>query len=139
MSVRSKICMALNLHNEKQIISYVEELSDYIGYFKLNSAFTLFGPECIRKIQSYGVKIFLDLKIHYIPNTAAGYAKSVCALGVDIVTIHTAGGSEMMREFANAAKMYEQETGSPRPKCVDVTLLTSIDKQILKKSFRPGD
>lgn len=135
MAARDKICMALDLHDESKILNYVEELSDYIGYFKLNFAFTLFGPELVKKIQSYGVKIFLDLKIHDIPNTVAGYAKSVCELGVDIVTVHTAGGIVMLQEFVKAAKEYEQTTGQPHPKFIGVTLLTNVDEQTLNSDL----
>lgn len=135
IAAKDKICMALDLNDESKIIKYVEELSDYIGYFKLNFAFTLFGPKLVKKIQSYGVKIFLDLKIHDIPNTVAGYAKSVCELGVDIVTVHTAGGTVMLQEFVKAVKEYEQTAGRLRPKFIGVTLLTSIDEQTLNSDL----
>lgn len=135
MAARDKICMALDLHDESMILNYVEELSDYVGYFKLNFAFTLFGPELVKKIQSYGVKVFLDLKIHDIPNTVVGYAKSVCELGVDIVTVHTAGGTIMLQEFVNAAKEYERTTGQPRPKIIGATLLTSVDEETLNSDL----
>lgn len=132
---RDKICMALDLKDERNILNCVEELSDYVGYFKLNFAFTLFGPELIRKIQAYGGKVFLDLKIHDIPNTAAGYVKAACQLGVDLVTVHTAGGTAMMQETVKTAKEFEQITGKPRPKLIGVTLLTSVDKQTLNSDL----
>ena len=132
---REKICMALDLHDESQILKYVKELSAYIGYFKLNFAFTLFGPDLVKKIKSHDVKVFLDLKIHDIPNTISGYVKSVFELGVDLVTVHTEGGTIMLQECVNAAKQYEQKTGKPRPKFIGVTLLTSIDEQTLNNDL----
>lgn len=138
IAARDKICMALDFHDESSILKYVEELSDYIGYFKLNFAFTLLGPEIIKKIQSFDVKIFLDLKIHDIPNTVAGYANSVCKLGVDIITVHTVGGTVMMQEIVKACNEFEQLTGNPRPKIIGVTLLTSIDEQTMNSDLNIG-
>ncbi len=135
MMARNKICMSLDLHDESKILNYVEELSNYIGYFKLNFAFTLLGPDLVKRIQSYGVKVFLDLKIHDIPNTVTGYTKSVCKLGVDIVTVHIAGGTVMLQEIIKAAKEFEQTTGQPRPKFIGVTLLTSVDEQTLNSDL----
>jgi orotidine-5'-phosphate decarboxylase len=135
IAARERICLALDLDDESQILKYLEELSHYIGYVKLNFAFTLFGPGLVKKIQSYGVKIFLDLKIHDIPNTVIGYTKSLCKLGVDMVTIHTEGGPFMLQEIVKAAKEYEQATGVSRPRLIGVTLLTSIDQQSLNSDL----
>lgn len=135
LAARDRICMALDLHDEGQILGDVRELSAYIGYFKLNFAFTLFGPELVKKIQATGAKVFLDLKIHDIPNTVAGYAKSVCELGVDMVTVHTEGGTAMLKELVRATQEYKNTNGRNRPKLIGVTLLTSIDQPMMNSDL----
>lgn len=102
--VKDYLCLALNLDSKNEILNFVDDLSDLIGYFKINYAFTRFGPDLIKKIKSRGVKVFLDLKLHDIPNTIVGYAKSIMDLEIDIITIHTSGGSEMMESFMSSIK-----------------------------------
>src|SRR5437773_12408542 len=85
---REYLCLALDSNNERQIMAVVDELANLVGYFKLNSAFTLFGPQLVRRIHQVGSKVFLDLKLHDIPNTLALYSDAVTQLGVQIVTIH---------------------------------------------------
>lgn len=136
---REHICLALDVYDEKKIIEYVEELSDLVGYFKINFAFDKFGPKLVEKILSYGVKIFLDLKIHDIPNTVAGYADNAVRLGVHIVTVHTAGGKDMMMEIAKTAKITAKELNVTPPKFIGVTLLTNIDEKIMNTELNiPG-
>jgi orotidine-5'-phosphate decarboxylase len=73
---------------------------------------------------------FLDLKFHDIPNTVAQAVLSACELKVDLLTIHTQGGSEMMKAAAQAA-MKARESGRHAPKIIGVTVLTSIDQKTL--------
>lgn len=129
------ICLALDVYDEEKIIEYVEELSDLVGYFKINFAFDKFGPNLVEKILGYGVKIFLDLKIHDIPNTVAGYADNAVRLGVHIVTVHTAGGKDMMMSIAKAAKNTAKELNVKPPKFIGVTLLTNIDEEIMNSEL----
>ncbi len=136
---KEHICQALDLNDEGEILRCVDELKDLVGYFKLNSAFTLFGPELVRRLLDRGCKIFLDLKLHDIPNTVAGYADAVTRLGVHIVTLHTAGGLEMMKEAMRVATETSHLLGIPRPKLIGVTLLTSIQQKVLNQEMNiPG-
>ena len=81
------------------------------------------GPEIVREIKRRGHKIFLDLKLHDIPNTVGRSMAVLSGLDVDICNLHAAGGSEMMRA---AVKGLTREDGS-RPLLIAVTMLTSID------------
>ena len=83
------------------------------------------GPEIVREIKRRGHKIFLDLKLHDIPNTAKKAMAVISGLDVDIVNLHAAGGSDMMRA---AIEGLTRADGS-RPKLIAVTMLTSIDQQ----------
>lgn len=128
---RERICLALDLVDEDLIDRCIGELSPFVGYFKLNSAFAEFGAPVIKRILESGSKVFLDLKIHDIPSTAAGYAVAATKLGVDIVTVHTAGGLQMMSAAIDAADRMAGELGTVRPKFVGVTVLTSIDEDVM--------
>ncbi|MFF2204443.1 orotidine-5'-phosphate decarboxylase [Streptomyces sp. NPDC058145] len=138
-SGRERLCLALDLTDRAEIIKAVEELRDLIGWFKLNSAFTLHGPGLVREILDRDVKVFLDAKLHDIPNTLAGYGDAVTRLGVHLVTLHTGGGLEMMRAAVAAADRTAAELGVQRPKLVGVTLLTSVDRATLNGDLNvPG-
>lgn len=128
---RDYLCLALDMDDEDQIIKCVDELSDLIGYFKLNFAYHRFGPQIVEKLLDRGVKVFLDLKIHDIPNTVSGYAENIVQLGVHIVTVHTGGGTEMMKEMVNAVKRKASDLNIDPPKILGVTLLTSIDERTM--------
>jgi len=130
-AAREHICLALDIDDEKNIIECVSELSDLVGYFKLNYAYDKFGPKLVEKLLNFGVKIFLDLKIHDIPNTVSGYIDNVVRLGVHIVTVHTAGGKEMMMEIVNTSNKTAKELNVDPPKIIGVTLLTSIDERTM--------
>lgn len=90
-----------------------------------------FGPEIIKEAQRRGFKIFLDLKLHDIPNTVKRAMFVLGQLGVDFTTIHAAGGSEMVAAGATGLKEGAQAAGLPAPKLLAITQLTSIDEQIL--------
>lgn len=72
-AAREHLCVALDLTDRGAILELVDELKDVVGWFKLNSAFTLHGADLVRAIRARGVKVFLDLKFHDIPNTLANY------------------------------------------------------------------
>ena len=85
------------------------------------------GPAGIRAIQSLGKPIFLDLKLHDIPNTVAGAVRSAVALIPAYLTLHAGGGIAMMRAAAEAAADEALRRGVARPKLLAVTVLTSLD------------
>ncbi len=135
-AAKDRICLALDMQNEEEILQTVDQMHEFIGYFKLNFAFTRYGPSLIEKILKYNVKIFLDLKMHDIPNTVSGYVESVTNLGVHIVTVHTSGGMDMMKAISETAKSISSNTNNIPPKFIGVTLLTNIDKQILNNEMK---
>ena len=82
------------------------------------------GPEIVKKIKEHGHKIFLDLKLHDIPNTVRGGMKSLRSLGVDMVNLHAAGGIDMMK-----AAVEGLSGGETKPLLIAVTQLTSISQE----------
>ena len=91
------------------------------------------GPQGVRAVAG-PLPLFLDLKLHDIPNTVAGGVRSACGVSPRFLTIHTAGGETMMRAAADAAKA----AGSSRPMLLGITVLTSLDEADLKAVGQTG-
>ncbi len=135
---RERLCVALDVPTEKEALRLVGLLRAEVGWFKVGSQlFAAEGPSVITAIKETGVKVFLDLKYHDIPNTVAGAVESCRSLGVDMLNVHTLGGIEMMEAAITAAK---SSNGGPssadRPWVLGVTLLTSMDQKSLKDELR---
>jgi orotidine-5'-phosphate decarboxylase len=106
----------------------VTSLTGKIGGVKLGLEFFMaHGMAGYRAIASKGMPVFLDLKLHDIPNTVAGAVESLLPLKPDFLTIHAAGGPAMITAAANAAA----KAGAKRPKILAVTVLTSLDSKDL--------
>jgi orotidine-5'-phosphate decarboxylase len=112
----------------------VGQLKDSVGMFKIGmQLFTAAGPALVRRIVSQGSRVFLDLKYHDIPNTVAMAAVEATRLGVSLFNIHASGGSEMMKWTANAVAETAARENLTAPKVLGVTLLTSVDHEILEQ------
>lgn len=138
MAKQPRDCIALaldNCHDLNQIRRLINEVRDYVGVFKIGlEQFTRFGPSIVGVAREAGGRIFLDLKFHDIPNTVAQAVKSAATLGVDLLTIHTQGGVEMMKAASQAAR----QSGQNRPKVIGVTVLTSISESALRDELAVG-
>jgi orotidine-5'-phosphate decarboxylase len=98
-----KIIVALDVATTKEALRLISLLSDVIGLFKIGlQSYTAGGPSLIRPISFLGPKVFLDLKLHDIPNTVAKAVEAAGKLGVQMLTIHLSGGSEMIRAAVGA-------------------------------------
>ena len=138
---RSKVCLALdNLHSFDEVKSCIEELSPVVGMFKIGKElFTRFGPEVVEVVHNSGAEVFLDLKYHDIPNTVKGAAYAATELGVFLFNVHASGGQEMMRGALEGAREASEAHNLRLPKIIGVTVLTSLDREILNKDLRiPG-
>jgi orotidine-5'-phosphate decarboxylase len=94
------------------------------------------GPAGVRALQAEGLSIFLDLKLHDIPNTVAGGMRAAAALGVSIVTIHTLGGPDMLRA-AKAAAIEGAGKHAP-PRIIGITVMTSLSEEDLTATGQHG-
>ena len=102
-------------------------LLPFVGGIKLGlEFFNTFGPDGIRQIQQTEAPIFLDLKLHDIPNTVAAATKAVCYMAPKFLTVHTSGGVEMMRAAAEAAADIATKENLHRTQLLCVTALTSL-------------
>ena len=104
-------------------------LAGTVGGIKLGlEFFTAQGPDGVRQVAEAGVPLFVDLKLHDIPNTVAGAMRGLMRLAPDIVTIHAQGGAEMVRAAMDAAHDQAAKLGVKPPRVVAVTVLTSLDQ-----------
>ncbi len=131
MAAENRLAVALDLPLAAEAIGLFERLRGLAGLFKVGSElFVASGPDTVRSLVERGARIFLDLKFHDIPRTVAAAAREAARLGVVMLNVHAAGGIEMMRAAALAAR---QER--PEMKVLAVTVLTSLDaagEQVLR-------
>lgn len=109
-----------------------ERIAPHVGGLKLGlEFFNANGPDGVREITALGPPLFLDLKLHDIPNTVAGGIRSATVLRPAFITIHASGGRAMMRAAADAAIEAAETHGIARPRLLGVTVLTSLDSDDL--------
>jgi orotidine-5'-phosphate decarboxylase len=126
------IIAALDVPTAEQALKLAMEIAPAVGAFKIGSElFTSAGPDIIKKIRTTGAAVFLDLKFHDIPNTVAKAVASATRLDVQMLTVHTSGGLEMMRAAEAAAQQTANQVGLNAPLVLGVTVLTSADSRTL--------
>ena len=124
--MRNPIIVALDVPTAEAALKLAEQLAPVAGGFKIGSElFTSAGPDIVRRIRERGAPVFLDLKFHDIPNTVAKAVASATRLDVQMLTIHTSGGLEMMRAGEKSAQDTAKSLGLPPPLVLGVTVLTS--------------
>ncbi len=129
---RERVIVALDLDDPAAAEQMVVRLQGHVSLFKVGSQlFTVAGPAILEIIRKQGGRVFLDLKYHDIPHTVAAAVRQATRLHVAMLTLHTAGGVEMMRAAAAAATESAEEFSCPRPLLVGVTVLTSLDAEDL--------
>jgi orotidine-5'-phosphate decarboxylase len=128
MSSASPVFCAIDRPDLEDALGLCRSLLGAVGGFKVGLEFTAAnGPQGVRRIVDLGLPVFLDTKLHDIPNTVAGAMRAICGLGVAMVTLHAAGGAAMMRAALEATR----EAGRA-PLLLGVTVLTSIDEADLR-------
>jgi orotidine-5'-phosphate decarboxylase len=131
-AAREMVCLPLDgLYTLEEVQALVDELSPYVGLFKVGKeTLARFGPTIVALVHELGAGVFLDAKYHDIPNTVKGAARAATAMGVSMFNVHASGGSAMM---VAARKGVEQAVaeGHTAPKVIGVTVLTSIDQEVL--------
>ena len=131
---KDKIIFALDVDHFADAQRWVNLLKDHIGLFKVGKQlFTHAGPKVVDMIRQKGQKVFLDLKFHDIPNTVAKAGEEATKLHVSMFNLHALGGSEMMKKTVETSKATAKNLGIPKPLILAVTILTSMDEEILKE------
>ena len=128
------VIIALDFPGEKEAFKFLENFDGLRPYVKVGmELFYSAGPELVRKLKAQGFRVFLDLKLHDIPNTVRQAMASLAVLGADMVNLHAAGGSGMMR-----AALEGVSGQASRPLVIAVTQLTSTDAEMLKDELLIG-
>jgi orotidine-5'-phosphate decarboxylase len=122
LDAKDRLIVALDYPTAADALRFVERLDGTCRWFKVGlELFYAAGANVVHTLRDRGFEVFLDLKLHDIPNTVAGAVRSVSTTGASLLTIHAAGGSRMMRAAAEAAQ------GPDAPRLLAVTVLTSMD------------
>jgi len=124
-----RVIVALDVPDMAGLTSFLDRLEGRPRFYKVGlELFVAEGARAVEAVQKRGGKVFLDLKLHDIPETVARAVASATSLGVELLTVHTAGGFEMMRRAAQVAK----ESAKGKPGILGVTVLTSLSEEDLR-------
>lgn len=130
--MQNPIIAALDVPAAEQAEKLAREIAPAVGAFKIGKElFVSAGPDIVKKIRATGASVFLDLKFHDIPNTVAKAVAAATRLDVQMLTIHTSGGSEMMQAAEKSAQDTAKSAGAAAPLVLGVTVLTSANNATL--------
>jgi orotidine-5'-phosphate decarboxylase len=116
------LILVLDAQSPRDVTPTLRHLQGTVRWVKVGlEMFTACGPDCVREIAGLGFSVFLDLKLHDIPNTVAKAVESAAKLPIGMLTLHTAGGLEMMQWAVKA-----QQQHAPNLLLLGVTVLTSM-------------
>jgi orotidine-5'-phosphate decarboxylase len=138
--MRNPIIAALDVPTAEQALKLAGEIAPAVGAFKIGSElFTAAGPDIVKKIRALGALVFLDLKFHDIPNTVTKAVTAAVQLDVQMLTVHTSGGFEMLKAAEHAAQETAWKLGRTPPLVLGVTVLTSLDAGALREIGGDGN
>ncbi|PXA02886.1 orotidine-5'-phosphate decarboxylase [Coraliomargarita sinensis] len=123
-----QLILALDLETREEALAMLDQLGNSLDWVKIGlQLFTAYGPDFVREVSDRGYHVFLDLKLHDIPNTVAKAVQSIAKLPVELLTLHASGGAEML-EWANKAR----NDHAPDLNLLAVTVLTSMNESQLR-------
>ena len=129
--MRERLIVALDVSSANEAQALVERIGSAAGIYKVGlQLFTAEGPEFVRHLVRSGRRVFLDLKLHDIPNTVSHAVKNAVDLGVHMLTVHASGGTAMLRAAAEAA--------DGKLNILAVTVLTSLTDQDMDETGISG-
>ncbi len=125
---RERLIVALDVSSASAAHKIVAAVGDSARYYKVGlQLYTAEGPQFVRDLVAAGRQVFLDLKLHDIPNTVASAVKEAAKLGVSMLTVHASGGGKMLHAAVEAAR-----NTNASPMILGVTVLTSLDARDLE-------
>ncbi|HCU07565.1 MAG TPA: orotidine-5'-phosphate decarboxylase [Clostridiales bacterium] len=126
------VIIALDFQDKKKALTFLDRLGGARPFVKVGmELFYAEGPGIVQELKERGHRIFLDLKLHDIPNTVRGAVGNVAKLGADIVNVHASGGIAMMEAAREAA----EASGTQRPLIIAVTQLTSTGQEVMNQQL----
>lgn len=130
--MKTELIVALDFPTVEQAMSLVDILGEQVHWYKVGlELFLNSNGQIISELKARGHHIFLDLKFHDIPNTVAEACRWAATIGVDMINVHALGGYEMMKSAAEAVSKVSNEMDIKPPKLIAVTILTSINNDML--------
>ncbi|MFH7241941.1 MAG: orotidine-5'-phosphate decarboxylase [Spirulina sp.] len=136
LTVDQRIIVPLDVPTAEAALTLVDSLP-HVGFWKVGlELFISAGPGILQELKARDKRIFLDLKLHDIPNTMAGACAAATRYGVDILTLHASAGKVALRAALAAAQAEAEANQIPLPLIVAVTLLTSISAEALATELR---
>lgn len=139
--MKNSLIIALDFSNKQDVLKFLEPFQGEKLFLKIGmELFYQEGPNIVTFLKERDHQVFLDLKLHDIPNTVYRAMKGIASLGCDLVNVHAAGGFEMMKAAREGLEAGTAQ-GSHRPKCIAVTQLTStteaqmMNEQLIKTSL----
>ena len=133
--MNDKPIIALDFPGEKEVFQFLNQFNEQLFVKVGMEIYMQEGPDIVRKIKEQGHDIFLDLKLHDIPNTVKSAMKGLARLGVDLVNVHAAGGKNMM-EGALEGLEAGTPVGKRRASLIAVTQLTSTTEEQMRNEQR---
>ena len=128
-----RLLVALDVETGDRALALASALKGLAGGYKIGTRlFTLEGPALVRELVSRGEQVFLDLKFHDIPNTVAQAIESAVQTGAWMINVHASGGIPMMEGAVKAGRETAARLGQPKPLLVAVTVLTSMNAEVLR-------
>ena len=128
------VIIALDFNTAEETLKFLEGFKDLHPYVKIGmELYYAEGPAMVRELKCRGYHVFLDLKLHDIPNTVRKSMKVLAGMGVDICNLHAAGTTAMMR--AALEGLTEGSNGGQRPLLIAVTQLTSTSEEVMRKEL----
>ena len=130
--MKRDVIIALDFKDAETALAFLDKFTDEKPFVKIGmELFYAAGPSIVKEIKARGHKVFLDLKLHDIPNTVKGGMRSLSGLGADIVNVHAAGTIDMMKA---ALEGVVREDGT-RPLVIAVTQLTSTSEERMQNEL----
>ncbi|MDK8638711.1 orotidine-5'-phosphate decarboxylase [Niallia taxi] len=131
--MRNSLIIALDFPNKTEVFNFLDRFNDEKLFVKVGmELFYQEGPNIVRELKEEGHQVFLDLKLHDIPNTVKSAMRNIAGLGADLVNVHAAGGIRMM-ESALEGLDAGTPAGQKRPFAIAVTQLTSTSQQEMQE------
>jgi orotidine-5'-phosphate decarboxylase len=130
VKTKDRLIVALDVSTQEQLQDLVALLGDTVSYYKVGmELFYSMGAEPVKMLRQAGKEVFLDLKLHDIPNTVAQSSRVLTGLGVAMFNVHAGGGYDMMKAAAVSVAEAAAGLGMPRPKLIAVTVPTSMNEE----------
>lgn len=134
LKAAEKIILALDFSDLKDVKRTLSQLDGQAVYYKIGlELFISHGWKVVELVKKNGARVFLDLKLHDIPNTVAKSVATACRHDIDILNVHALGGLEMMQR---AGEAFKENASNQKAELIAVTILTSHDQKTLDRDLK---